>query len=261
MNNKFKRAFIFGCSYTKWNYPTWADMLQDQVDFPVYNFGAPGTGNVGILHSMVKINLKYQFTKHDLIIVGWTFWTREDRYINGQWTRTGNVLTNPYYDKSFVNKYWSFDNDIIKNSTAIILANQVFQINYQFSVCPFGAFDETIDLKDKNSEILNFYIPNLPKCDIFFTFNNQRFHPSNLDRHPDILCHMDFFNQNVAKTLNLTQLAPDSRFKKYQNKISNELALLNKSSISPDEFTTLIKKKFPYKPHSFYSDSNWELNS
>jgi hypothetical protein len=50
---KFKRAFLFGCSYTEYKWPTWANILKKDLDIPVYNWGLSGLGNVGLHCRMV----------------------------------------------------------------------------------------------------------------------------------------------------------------------------------------------------------------
>ena len=132
----FERVFCFGCSWTHYKWPTWADLCRYGTDKPVYNWGLRGIGNVGILHRMLEADLKHQFTDKDLILVQWSTWTREDRYID-KWQAGGAVFNNNFYDKDFVKKYWSWNNDIIKNSTAIISANRMFNISYQYTFHPF----------------------------------------------------------------------------------------------------------------------------
>ena len=47
------RIFTFRCSYTKWVWPTWADIIRLDTGLDVYNLGIRGLGNVGIMHRMV----------------------------------------------------------------------------------------------------------------------------------------------------------------------------------------------------------------
>lgn len=247
MNIQFERAFLFGCSFTKYHYPTWADILKTQVNFPVYNFGIPGFGNVGILHEMVKCDIKYKLTNKDLIIVMWSAWSREDRYLNGSWASYGNVLNNDYYGKEFVKKHWSWENDIIKNSTAIILANKVFKIDDQYCIIKFGHWVGGQPCHD-DSEVFNFYKEKLPDCECFDAdyYDNQRFHPSNLDLHPDILCHVNFYNKNIAKKFNFKYVESNSKYHHYQKLIADKFASVGKDRISYEESKKLIKKNFPY---------------
>jgi len=79
------RLFTFGCSYTSWSWPTWADILgaelQRRGDCEVHNFGEGGAGNQFIAQQISMVDLTHNFTKDDLVIVCWSEIFREDRYI------------------------------------------------------------------------------------------------------------------------------------------------------------------------------------
>jgi hypothetical protein len=80
----YKRFFAFGCSYTQYKWPTWSDIISQ--DIPIYqNWGKCSAGNHYIFNSIVEANNRYRFKEDDLIIVMWTFLHREDRYCNLQW--------------------------------------------------------------------------------------------------------------------------------------------------------------------------------
>ena len=78
---EYKRAFCFGCSFTNYEWPTWVDILRKDLDIQVQNWGLQGLGNVGILSKMIQCDIINKFTNEDLVIVLWSSWTREDRYI------------------------------------------------------------------------------------------------------------------------------------------------------------------------------------
>lgn len=173
---------------------------------PLYNHGIPGIGNVGIIHKMLECDLKYSFTDEDLILVVWSSWNREDRYKDGRWLAGGNILNSMYYDKSFIEKYWSIENNIVKNSTAIINANRCFNINFQGHIAPImsGKYDL---LTDNEQKLFDLYKPSLPLDNIFSTTIksfNTTFAKVMRDNHPDVLEHLEYLNNNVYKTLGLT---------------------------------------------------------
>ena len=204
MNNKkkYNRIFTFGCSWTLYIWPTWADIIRYTDQSPlVYNWGMPGIGNVGIFHKMIECDLTNKFTENDLIIVEWTSWTREDRFINS-WESYGNIFNNSYYDENFIKKYWSWNNDIIKNSSCILAANKMFNIGYQFNMMPH--LYETEDQLLPTEPWHKFYLNALPNFDYFpkdyFYFNNKWPH----DGHPDIKNHLDFFNNNTKDRFGFT---------------------------------------------------------
>jgi hypothetical protein len=74
-----KRLFVFGCSFTKYSWPTWADMLG--VEFEQYeNWGMPGLGNRAIAERIAECHVKNKFNKDDIVIVQWSSHIRHDWY-------------------------------------------------------------------------------------------------------------------------------------------------------------------------------------
>ena len=51
---KFKRAFVFGCSFTQYYWPTWADILGREFN-KFENWGQCGGGNQFIFNSGIVI--------------------------------------------------------------------------------------------------------------------------------------------------------------------------------------------------------------
>lgn len=103
--SRVKRIFAFGCSFTSYIWPTWADLIALQhPDKLYYNLGIAGLGNLGISCRIVEASKRYQFTDDDLIMVMWTTFSREDRWLNGNWYVQGNVY-NSGYPKEFVRDF------------------------------------------------------------------------------------------------------------------------------------------------------------
>lgn len=104
--DKYKRFFVFGCSFTSHQYPTWANVIHQELnDCKIYNFGMSGAGNMCIISRLSQVNQKYKFCETDLVMIMFSSFTREDRYINGNWKTTGNVFNNSFYDDNFIKKY------------------------------------------------------------------------------------------------------------------------------------------------------------
>lgn len=104
--SKYKRFFVFGCSFTKWRWPTWADILQMQMpNVEVYNAGRGGAGNLYISSQYSLYNNKYKFVDTDLIAIMWTTYYREDRYLKRNWVTPGNMFTQGFYDQDYIDKY------------------------------------------------------------------------------------------------------------------------------------------------------------
>lgn len=66
MTNRF---FAFGCSYTNYSYPTWADYIGVTFD-QYYNYARAGCSNTFIMNRVVEADEKYKFNSEtDLIII------------------------------------------------------------------------------------------------------------------------------------------------------------------------------------------------
>jgi len=91
-----KRLFIFGCSHVNYHYPTWADILIEQLsrkNIEGYNCGRCGGGNLLSAYRIWEIHSRFKFTKDDTIIISWTNFFREDRYhVRGGWHTPGNIF-------------------------------------------------------------------------------------------------------------------------------------------------------------------------
>jgi len=154
-----KRVFAFGCSFTEYQWPTWADFIgrtYHNKGYEYYNFGNSGAGNYYILASLFAADTKYKFDKDDIILVMWSSWTRDDRYVldymwrvpddpnkrlRGEWTKRGNILniTEPvenHYDAigSRALTDWCLENDIVKNLLAIKAARSMYNINFEDTI-------------------------------------------------------------------------------------------------------------------------------
>ena len=205
---KYKRCFTFGCSFTNFFWPTYPDIIERDLGIPTQNWGLCGQGNVGIYHRMLEADLKYNFTDEDLIIVVWSTWHREDRFIKGSWTLNGNIFVDTQmYDKRFRKKYWDSENDIIKNSTAIINASRLYPISYQAKLK--GSIETSGNFIYNNSRVLNVYAKHLPNIEDFpwdyqgdgaVNFDGALEH---IDNHPDIKGHLHFVKDYIYPSLDL----------------------------------------------------------
>lgn len=124
--SRYKRFFAFGCSFTSYCPPTWADILASEMpDADYYNFGQGGAGNLMINNRVAQANLKFKFNEDDLVIVMFSTICREDRYIEGTWRPHGNIYNQQYYNKNFVKNYCDPVGFIVRD-LALIEMTQVY---------------------------------------------------------------------------------------------------------------------------------------
>lgn len=232
----YKRIFTFGCSYTYYSWPTWADIIIKEFEeqgIPGYNFGIHGLGNVGIYHVMLQAHIKYKFTEDDLILVLWTTYNREDRLKDGVWRAGGGVFNNDYYDGKFVRKYWDLSNDLVKNYSAIISANLLIPKlkNMAAGTFEFTGRNANDSLSTTYSEmeekIIKFYKDSLPPV-LNIEFEGNIYKQFN-DGHPDILDHL-----RVAKKIaSINNFSISKKTKVYYNELHNKLLNLdNRKSLN-----------------------------
>lgn len=100
---RYKRFFAFGCSFTNYFWPTWADIICTEIP-DSYNYGLCGSGNGYILNTVIECNQRYKFNSDDLIIIMWTSTAREDRYVGKNWRMDGNIYSQSFYPPEMVKK-------------------------------------------------------------------------------------------------------------------------------------------------------------
>jgi hypothetical protein len=98
-----KRFFAFGCSFTKYIWATWANILAEDLrikyNTEFYNLGKSGMGNEYMLNVAAQADAVYNFNEDDLIIVCYTNVARIDQFTHGNWQSRGNIFTSDSYKK------------------------------------------------------------------------------------------------------------------------------------------------------------------
>lgn len=211
-----ERIFIFGCSMTSYMWPTWANIIAYDKKVPFYNYADPGMGNVGIAHRVLEADLKHNFTDNDDIYILWSSWNREDRIKNDKWNSVGSVFNtgNKEYFGYFLRRYWSINNDIVKNSHSIISTNRMFKnIIWQGTAFPFYTTEEfDISLTPFSKQVANLYqrqMPNIELISIEKPLEEYKAFGNINDMHPDILEHLklvEYIYSDTGQTLNLNTI-------------------------------------------------------
>lgn len=227
------RIIVFGCSYSRYYWPTWADIMRwSNPDIEVINFGLFGIGNQRIFWRMNECLVKDFFDIDDQIVTVWSSWHREDRLLANGWT-WGNIFNSDHYSEHYIEKYWNEDFDIIKNLNAITAANALFDISHNGTMLHVGAKErydgcKVPELLNYESRLSNYqhYVDRLPQL---VGFNrNSAFNGRAYDKHPDVLCHYDYYkriqqnmpwlkdaDQNLIDTLQhdiIHGITPDLRY-------------------------------------------------
>ena len=90
---KYDRFITLGCSFTRYRWATWSDLLaKDMPDAEYINLGKCGAGNSYIQTMLSQAKRKLSLTNKDLVGICWSTFYREDKYIKGEWRTPGNVF-------------------------------------------------------------------------------------------------------------------------------------------------------------------------
>lgn len=240
------RIFIFGCSFTSYAWPSWADILIKNADVEGYNFGWGGLGNCGIYNRLLQADIHYKFTPEDIVITQWTSFDREDRLdAEGNWLACGSVFNAyPWYDIAYIKKYVNITDLLTKNYTSIISANRMFpniknlRIELFFNHALYNnpgtelwePFIHKQDKKYNPMRIYNFYKNDMPTDVVKYP---QEFSMYGFDQHPDILSHLKFAKSYSEDVLNIPM---KSNTIEYYNKLHNKISKRMKSNEAVYEY-------------------------
>lgn len=200
------RLFTFGCSFTQYNWPTWADLLGREFE-EYYNYGMCGGGNLFMSCSVAEAVARKNISSDDTVMVMWTNVTREDRYTD-RWICPGNIYTQAVYSEEFVKNFITIRGCYIKDMAQIYLVDKLLEkigCKYEFmsmvdmnNNAQYSYKDSTDEVKD----ILELYAPTLKKFKpsvhrVVFNCewgNRPILDDLRLDPHPLPLEHIEYIN-------------------------------------------------------------------
>lgn len=95
-----KRLFTFGCSFTEYGWPTWADLLSTNYDY-YENWGMRGLGNRAIAERLAECHTRNKLTPDDTVIIQWSSHLRHDWFNlnsfpegrNPGWKTAGSIFS------------------------------------------------------------------------------------------------------------------------------------------------------------------------
>jgi hypothetical protein len=120
------KMFAFGCSFTQYAWPTWADIAGRE--FGSYeNWGKGGAGNQFIFNSLIECLVKNKISKNDTVIIMWSGVTREDRYINKNWVTLGNIFSYNVNDENFKKNFSDFRGCCIRDFNTIFATQNILK--------------------------------------------------------------------------------------------------------------------------------------
>ena len=130
------RLFTFGCSYTLYNWPTWADLLGLEYQI-FFNWGYAGLGNRAIAERIAEAHARLEFNKSDTIIVQWTSPLRHDWLHFGKgskdytnWRTHGSIFSkenSEIFTYDWIEKFWDEKAYFIHTFNNIVMAQQLLE--------------------------------------------------------------------------------------------------------------------------------------
>ena len=179
-----KRLFTFGCSFTHYIWPTWANILSLEFD-QFENWGMAGGGNHLILYSLIEAIQRQNIGPSDTVAIMFTSVGREDRWLKRKWHCPGSVY-NSDLDEKYIQQFTDPTGFYLTNVTVIDSIVKILQNigchYYLMSTVPFGVVDDswlrrTFKLKkDVTEQVNNLYQSSLQqiKPSVFeLIFNND----------------------------------------------------------------------------------------
>lgn len=123
--NKYKRLFTVGCSFTSYLWPTWANIIAAEMPTAEHiNIAKAGAGNLFISSMIAQANRTYSFSETDLVMVMWSSFCREDRWVNGVWVTGGNVFFHQVYSPDWVKQFSDPTGYLIRDMALIELSSE-----------------------------------------------------------------------------------------------------------------------------------------
>ena len=203
------RLFAFGCSFTNYRWPTWADILGRQyAEFQ--NWGQAGAGNHYIFNAVQECDQRATWTADDTVIVCWTNVMRDDRYVEGRgWITLGNVMDTQIYTKEFLTDHVSERGNLIRDlafmkATKVLLESR--GVTWRFlQMCDISQSEpwdpklmQFPDVLDLYSDVLDCMLPSYIEVlgQNFWLQNKdqRRQHSGDSDYHPMPREHLQYLD-------------------------------------------------------------------
>jgi hypothetical protein len=237
-----RRLFAFGCSFTRWLWTGWPELVANHLNIPHWNFGRSGAGNQFIFTRLMQAKRYYNIGPDDLVIICWSHLSREDRWDEQikDWRLVGNVyFAKEVWDQNWILRWGNSTHYALRDLSLISAAKDVLDQSgcqyHFFSICdPVDNIDEYFGHavpKQERDTLLNLYQQDLASilpsyyrslwnndpATNKFKFEAQYVHPMFFDGHPRPIEHYKYLGQFWPEIL-VSQAVPVMQAEKtFQN--------------------------------------------
>ena len=142
-----KRLFTFGCSFTHFDWPTWANLLGLDNEYDLCeNWGFSGLGNLAIAQRIAECHSKHNFTKDDTVVVQWSSHIRNDYHRQGTWDTKGSIFNMHnvnLYNKAWINHFFDERSYTMYSLNAMMMAQGILKsASCKWAMTTIGDFNK-----------------------------------------------------------------------------------------------------------------------
>ncbi len=208
-----KRLFTFGCSFTKYKWPTWADIIGTNYK-EFHNLGHAGAGNYYIALKLYETHLKYNLTKDDDVIIMLSSANRLDIYDSriNKFNLNGNIYNSEHiFGKTFVRDVWNDIHSIYNTWFSVKTIESILNnIGCKYKIVEaFGLLNtdegNMLNVDENILTLLDDYSKSVYTIEKLHKFS-QTYNPSSYillngeqDGHPTIMCNHDFVKTHLSE--------------------------------------------------------------
>jgi len=219
------RLFALGCSFTSYNWPTYADIVGRSYEH-FENWAVSGIGNRAIFELLIELDVKNKLTADDIVIVQWSGIHRWDVHLPAfkGWQGKGTIMgkTNSY-NEEWIRDYWD-EKSYITHTCHFVLAARAY-LESKGCRWIFTSLNNILDDVNQYGELDNYltelkkinWLPNMTewlekggyqKAKFFSQTNkfgviSNAFRTEFFDEHPTPLAHYDYAEQYLKPLLGI----------------------------------------------------------
>jgi hypothetical protein len=222
IERKPKRVFTFGCSFTRFDWPTWANIVAHDLQAEFYNYGREGAGNLYISNHVMQADGAFGFNQDDLIMICWSGVNREDRWCKHGWITPGNAFHNMVlFGEQWIKEYahpLGFairDYALLKGTVELLLARgcqfHMFSMSGLEPISDWYVFNTTPEQADR---VRGLYRPYLDMAlpSMYDTLWNGDAMPRVLENQRTIHSHCSDGHPRVEEHLSYLEMVFDHEF-------------------------------------------------
>ena len=202
----------FGCSFSNYSWPTWAEILAHTGHWSSFeNWAVGGMGNRGIAQRVMYRRFSKWHRPDDVYVIQWTTPAREDRVLDGRWRAEGSVFVSPTYGEDWAAKYWSWPNDLVNTAHARLSTRAILgtQLAYEFTRRWQWATQDPVEATPRASQDLDLaheqhWLGVLPAIDTRGPERESAWSGLVRDSHPDSPQWLEWCEKRILPALGLT---------------------------------------------------------